>query len=87
MRRILDSELRSATVHTEDQGDVQRDEVASVTFEDHVGGLHTLVFHPPGTNVAGEAENEPRIVGEHVPHYSFATPDEAVDAYENGRIV
>lgn len=86
MRRILDSTTRKVTVPLEGGGEQAVDEVASVTFEDHVGAVHTLIFHPPGTEVSGDAEEAKRVVGEDLPHYRFATAEEAVDAYENGKV-
>lgn len=94
MRRILEHEMRTTTVRDAEGNETPRDEVARVNFIDHNGALHGLVFHPLGTDVSGEEEDTPRIVGEHVyedgttmRHYSFPTPEEAVAAYENGEVV
>lgn len=87
MRRILDHSTREQR-HTDADGNEQtREVVHHVNYVDDAGALHGLTFHPAGTNVAGEAETEPRLVGEHVPEYVFSDPEEAVEAYERGKIV
>lgn len=60
--------------------------VQSVTFVDVNGGVHTLTFWPEGKDVAGEAEDGPRIVGTDVPSFLFTKPRDAVTAFERGEI-
>lgn len=86
MKRILDHRTEPTTVQTK-SGDKTVDQVREVTYIDDNGAVHTLTFHPAGTNVAGEAEGGNRIVGEDTPHYGFTDPREAVNAYENGEVI
>lgn len=87
MAKILAHEQRTVQ-STGALGELVNDaEVAAVTFEDALGAVHTLVFHPPGTNVSADPENNPRVVGTHVPHYSFKTAEEAVAAYLDGKVI
>lgn len=72
---------------TDDDGNTSVAEyVGSVTFTDILGAEHTLVFHPGGTDVSGEAEDESRIVGEDVPEHLFTDPRDAVTAFERGEV-
>jgi hypothetical protein len=60
--------------------------VDSVTFVNVNGAVQTLTFHKKGVDVAGEAEDSPRIVGEDVPVFNFKTAREAVTAAQNGEL-
>lgn len=87
MRQILDHTTQTVTVTNEDGSESQQEQLRTVNFIDHQGSLHGLVFHAPGTNVAGELEDTPRIVGQDIPHHAYTSPEQAVDDYENGRLV
>jgi hypothetical protein len=86
MLRILSSTTRSARTTNEYGDETQQDVIASVTYVDHAGAAHTLTFHPKGTDVSGDAEDIPRIVGDHVPEFTFHDAREAVNAYETGEV-
>ena len=87
MRRILDHTTHTVTADDGAGGTTQREVVHTVNYIDHADALKGLVFHAPGTDVAGESEEAPRIVGQDVPFYAFDTPEEAVTAYEHGEVV
>jgi hypothetical protein len=94
MANILATKLRpeARSVKQEDERGVVREVedvvhlVESVTFQDVLGAVHTLTFHPEGTNVAGEAESNPRIVGKDVPYHEFLDAAEAVEAFLDGKL-
>lgn len=91
--RIVGHTMRPVVVEDE-QGNKQHTEVVhTVDFIDNNNSLHGLTFEPAGTDVSGSAELHPRIVGEHtyedgseMVEHNFATPEEAVEAYESGRL-
>jgi len=86
MSQILSSTTAERET-TSDSGRKSKSEVVtSVTFVDDKGAVHTLTFLPEGTDVAGEEEASPRIVGEHIPSHTFKDAREAVTAYERGEI-
>jgi hypothetical protein len=87
VRQILDHTTHTVTVEDEAGQPVAQETVHTVNYIDHTGALKGLTFPAPGTDISGDAEEAPRIVGQDVQAYTFATPEEAVVAYEHGEVV
>lgn len=86
MRKITGHTMRSVPVRDDQGNETTKQVVHSVDYIDHQGSVHGLVFHPHGTDVSGDAESSPRVVGVDVPYFEFETPEAAVVAYEHGEI-
>jgi hypothetical protein len=92
--KVLHHETRTETRVTPEVGDdnVTRDVekvlhiLHSVTFEDFLGSVHTLTFHPAGTNTKAHSDDPDWIVGKDVPYHEFMDADEAVMAFYKGLI-
>lgn len=94
MAHILNSVMGTTTVEsqtTDDQGNVHTAEtttpvVKQVTFMLDKSTPHTLTFLDKGTKVV-DGKGVERTVGEGAaPHYQFGTPEEAVQAYLDGKV-
>lgn len=94
MAHILNSVMGTTTVETQttdDQGNVHTAEttapvVKQVTFMLDSSTPHTLTFLDKGTKVV-DGKGVERVVGEgSTPFYQFSTPEEAVQAYLDGKV-
>jgi hypothetical protein len=86
MLKTLHSETVPVKVRADDGTESTADVLKSVTFTDFAGAAHTLTFHPEGTDVSGEAEDVPRVVGEDVKHFHYTDPDDAIADYMSGKV-
>lgn len=94
MAHILNSVMGTTTVETQttdDEGNVHTAEttapvVKEVTFMLDKSTPHTLTFLDKGTKVV-DGKGVERVVGEgSTPFYQFSTPEEAVQAYLDGKV-
>lgn len=94
MAHILNSVMGTTTVETQttdDQGNVHTAEtsvpvVKQVTFMLDRSTPHTLTFLDKGSKIV-DGKGVERVVGEGTtPHYQFSTPEDAVQAYLDGKV-